>query len=48
MTGGIDEHTQEETRRTNEEMALAAVEFLRCIIAMTPQCRHYGVFDPFR
>jgi hypothetical protein len=32
----VDEDTQEETRRVNEEMALAAVEFLGAIIAMRP------------
>jgi hypothetical protein len=32
----MDEDTQEETRRLNEEMALAAVEFLGAIIAVDP------------
>jgi hypothetical protein len=32
----MDEDTQQETRRVNEEMALAAVEFLRAVIAMDP------------
>jgi hypothetical protein len=34
--GGMDEDTPQETRRLNEEMALAAVEFLGAIIAMYP------------
>ena len=32
----MDEDTQEETRRVNEEMALAAVEFLGPVIAVDP------------
>jgi hypothetical protein len=32
----MDEDAQQETRRVNEEMALAAVEFLRAVIAMDP------------
>jgi hypothetical protein len=32
----MGEDTQEETRRINEAMALAAVEFLRAIIAVSP------------
>jgi hypothetical protein len=38
----VDEDTQEETRRVNEEMARAAVELLRAIIAMRPPVS--GVF----
>jgi hypothetical protein len=34
--GGVDEDTQEETRRINEEMTLAPIELLRAIIAMRP------------
>ena len=34
--GGVDEDTHEETRRVNEEMALAAVKFLRPIVAVGP------------
>jgi hypothetical protein len=34
--GGVDEDTQQETRRLNEEMALAAVEFLGAIIPVRP------------
>ena len=34
--GGVDEDTHEETRRVNEEMALAAVELLRAVIAVGP------------
>jgi hypothetical protein len=33
---GVDKGAQEETRRINEEMALAAIEFLGAIIAMRP------------
>jgi hypothetical protein len=32
----VHEDPQEETRRINEEVALAAVEFLRAIIAVSP------------
>jgi hypothetical protein len=32
----VDEDTQEETRRLNEEMALAPIELLRTVIAMDP------------
>jgi hypothetical protein len=32
----MDEDTQEETRRVNEEVALAAVEFLGAIRAVAP------------
>jgi hypothetical protein len=32
----MDEDTQQETRRIHEAMALAAVEFLRAIIAVGP------------
>jgi hypothetical protein len=32
----MDEDTPQETRRLNEEMALAAVAFLRTVIAMDP------------
>jgi hypothetical protein len=34
--GGVDEDTHQETRRVNEEMALAAVEFFGAIVAMRP------------
>ena len=34
--GGMDEDTQQETCRLNEEMAFTAVEFLRPIIAVGP------------
>ena len=34
--GGVDQDTQEETRRLNEEMALAAIAFLGTIMAMRP------------
>jgi hypothetical protein len=34
----MDEDTQEETRRLNEEMTLAAMEFLGTIIAVDPPC----------
>jgi hypothetical protein len=34
--GGMDEDTQQETRRINEEMALAAVKFFRAVIAVDP------------
>jgi hypothetical protein len=34
--GGVDEDTQEETRRVNEAMALAAVEFFGAIVAVRP------------
>ena len=34
--GGMDEDTPEETRRLNEEMALAAMEFLDAVMAMRP------------
>jgi hypothetical protein len=34
--GGVDEDTPPETRRVHEEMALAAVTFLRPIITMRP------------
>jgi hypothetical protein len=36
--GGVDEDTPHETRRLNEEMALAAVELLGAIIAVGPPC----------
>jgi hypothetical protein len=32
----MDEDTQQETRRVNEEMALAAINFLGAVIAMAP------------
>jgi hypothetical protein len=32
----MDEDTHKETRRLNEEMALAAVELLRAVIAVGP------------
>jgi hypothetical protein len=32
----VDEDTPQETRRVNEEMALAAVEFLGAILPMRP------------
>jgi hypothetical protein len=32
----VDEDTHEETRRINEEMALAAIEFLGAVIAVGP------------
>ena len=34
--GGMDKDTQQETRRLNEEMALAAVEFFGTVIAVAP------------
>jgi hypothetical protein len=34
--GGVDQDAQQETRRINEEMALAAIEFLRAIIPVGP------------
>ena len=34
--GCVDQDTQEETRRLNEEMALAAVEFFGAIVAVRP------------
>jgi hypothetical protein len=34
--GGVLEDTQDETRRINEKVALATVEFLRAIIAVSP------------
>jgi hypothetical protein len=36
--GGMDEDTQQETRRVHEEMALAAVEFFGAVIAVGPPC----------
>jgi hypothetical protein len=34
--GGVDKDTQQETRRINEEMAFAAIDFLRAVIAVDP------------
>jgi hypothetical protein len=34
--GGMDEDAPQETRRINEAMALAAIELLRAIIAVSP------------
>jgi hypothetical protein len=34
--GGVDEDMPEETRRLNEEMALAPIELLRTVIAVGP------------
>jgi hypothetical protein len=34
--GGVDRDTPQETRRLNEEMALAAIAFLGTIMAMRP------------
>jgi hypothetical protein len=34
--GGVDQDTQEETRRLNEEMTFAAIEFLPPIVAVDP------------
>ncbi len=34
----MDEDTQQETRRLNEEMALAPIELLRAVIPMRPPC----------
>jgi hypothetical protein len=36
LAGGVDEDTQQETRRITEEMALAAIEYLRAVIAVGP------------
>jgi hypothetical protein len=32
----MDEDTQQETRRINEEMTFAAIEFLRAVITVDP------------
>jgi hypothetical protein len=42
--GGMDEDTQEETRRLNEEMACAAMKFFRAIIAVAPLFRWFSPF----
>jgi hypothetical protein len=36
--GGVDQDTQEETRRLDEAMACAAIEWLPPIVAVDPPC----------
>ena len=44
--GGMDQDTQQETRRLNEEMACAAIKFFRAVIAAAPPFRWFSPFAP--